>query len=152
MLDPLAASDILADLGYMLAPVAGSIGGVAAKERGDVFSTLMDGAKDEDGGSGSNIDIAIEKAVIGFFDRYSKEKQRELFSQLAKITMVIMPDGKEPRLSDIFQAHFRGRVKSMYRWFFFAMKTQFEDFFSGQDGAISRAVEKVMGTVGQPTS
>lgn len=142
MLDPLVASDVLSDLGFLLAPVLGPIGGVMAKEKGDLLETVLDGADDDDGG-GSRIDEAIEKAVMGFFDRYSKEKQRELFKIMAKQTFVIMPDGSEPLLTSVFSIHFRGRLKSLYSWFLFAMKTQFKDFFSGQDDVISRVVDKM---------
>ena len=139
MLDPLSAADILADLGYILAPVIGSMGGVFAKEKGDLIEKAMEGFEDGD----TNIDVALEKAVMGFFDRFSKEKQRELMAIMARQTMVIMPDGKEPVLKDVFSAHFRGRIKALYRWFLFAMKVQFKDFFSGQDDAMSRVLAKV---------
>jgi len=144
MLDPLKASDILADLGYLLAPVVGSLGGTLVKEKGDLLERAMDGFGDDDK---TSIDTAIERAVTGFFDRFSKDKQRELMDLMAKQTMVIMGDGKEPRLSDMFSTHFRGRVKSMYRWFFFAIKVQFKDFFTGLDGDIGHAVQQALARV-----
>ena len=144
MLDPLIAADIIADLGFILAPVIGSIGGVAAKERGDLLGNLMDGVGMGDDGdiSESSIDTAIEKAVIGFFGRMSKAKQRELFALLIPVTMIVNPDGSEPKLSASFTNHFRGRTKSMYLWFAFAMRSQFTDFFIGLEDAMSRALKK----------
>jgi len=136
MLDPLTAADVLADLGFILAPVAGSIGGVLTKERGASLGSLLDGVKGEgeEGaglGEGSSIDVAFEKAVLGFFERFSKEKQREIIALMSKQTTVLMSDGKEPQLPTIFSMHFRGRLKSMYRWLVFAMRVQFKDFFDG---------------------
>jgi hypothetical protein len=37
----------------------------------------------------------------------------------------------------------------MYRWFGFAMKVQFKDFFSGLDGGMSQFVAKVAGRVAE---
>lgn len=145
MLDPLVATDLLADIGQVLAPTLGALGGILAKEKGDTLSKVLDGFEPEDN---TNIDSAVEKAVVGFFQRFDKAKQREFISILAKVTMVVMPDGKEPRLQDVFQIHFRGRVMSLYKWFAFALKVQYQDFFSGTSIDISRVVQKV----GQATS
>lgn len=167
MLDPLIAADILADIGYLLAPVAGSIGGVLAKE-GSSIKGMLDGVdlpddegnddegnddEDDDGHSlspNSSIDVAVEKAVMGFFDRFTKKKQRELIGFMAKQTFVVQEDGKSPRMTAVFNDHFRGRLGAMYRWFAFAMGVQFSDFFTGQGGGISRALDKVkaMGGMG----
>ena len=72
----------------------------------------------------------------------TKAKQRELFGLMIPMTMIVESDGKEPKLSANFTAHFRGRPKSMYLWFAFAMKTNFRDFFSGLDGVMSRVLKK----------
>ncbi len=157
MLDPLIAADILADLGYLLAPVAGSIGGVFIKEKDASLGSILDGVGDDGGDDeeaglspDSSIDVAIEKAILGFFERFSKQKQRELMGTMSKQTFVIQPDGNEPRLPKIFSDHFRGRIKPMYQWFAFAMKVQFRDFFTGQGDGMSRALDKVksMGGMG----
>ena len=124
-LDPLIAADIIADIGFILAPV---IDGVDSD--GDA------------GDSGSSIDSAIERAVIGFFGRMTKAKQRELFGLMIPMTMIVESDGREPKLSANFTAHFKGRPKSMYLWFAFAMKVQFKDFFSGLEDAMSRVLKK----------
>lgn len=149
MLDPLVAADMLADLGYLMAPVVGPLGGLLATSKGDMLASLMDAdvedSEDDDETSVSTkgLDVALEKAVKGFFDRFTKAKQREFMGILAKNTLVIQPDGNEPKLDKVFSPHFRGRIKSMYLWFFFAMKTQFKDFFSGQENAMSRAFDRV---------
>ena len=158
MLDPLIAADIIADLGFILAPVAGAIGGVVVKEKGTSLGSLLDGTgaadlgesggedgelDDDEDMSGSNIDVAFERAVIGFFGRFSKAKQRELIDIMMKQTSVIMPDGKAPALASIFRVHFKGRIAAMYRWLGFAMKVQFKDFFTGPGGGISAALAQV---------
>lgn len=141
-LDPLIAADIIADLGFILAPVIGSVGGVAAKERGDLLGNLMDGVDiDVDLGE-SSIDSAIERAVIGFFGRMTKAKQRELFGLLMPVTMIVNPDGSQPNLEANFTQHFRGRPKAMYQWFAFAMRSQFSDFFTGLGDVMSLARKK----------
>jgi hypothetical protein len=145
MLDPLTAADILADLGYILAPVMGSLTGVFAKGKDDMLSKAMDGTFED--GEGSDLGESLERAIIGFFDRISKEKQRELFALMAKQTMVMLPDGNEPNLSTIFNTHFRGRVKSLYLWFGFAMKVQFKDFFTGAGGGISDVLAQMAAKV-----
>ena len=145
-IDPLIAADIIADIGFLLAPVIGALGGVAAKGRGDILGAIMDGGDSDgdgdEGDSNSTIDSAIERAVIGFFGRMTKAKQRELFGFMIPVTMIVESDGKEPKLSANFTAHFRGRPKAMYLWFAFAMKTNFSDFFSGLDDVMSRVLKK----------
>lgn len=168
MLDPLVAADIIADLGFILAPVAGAIGGVVVKEKGASIGSLLGGVdpeaasetekSDEDkdleeldeelGLSGlspdSAIDVAFERAVLGFFGRFSKEKQRELIDIMAKQTMVINSgENTQQHLPGIFRAHFKGKIGEMYRWLAFAMKVQFKGFFTGQDGATSGVLDKL---------
>lgn len=140
MLDPLEAGDILADLGYLLAPVLGPLGSMMASVKGDLIKGIMDGFKDGEGPEGETLGQALDKAALGFFDRVTKEKQRELMAAMAKMTMVVIQEGKEePELSTIFTTHFRGRVKNMYEWFFFAMRTQFDDFFTGLGTGMSQS-------------
>ena len=145
MLDPLVASDLLADLGFVLAPAIGALGGVLVKEKGDGLGKLLDGTAEESD-EDSNIDDAVEKAVIGLFGRFSKAKQRELISILQKVTIVVLPDGKEPRLQDIFTVHFRGRLKSLYLWLAFALKVQYQDFFSGMNIDFNQLAQKMTPT------
>lgn len=141
MLDPLVATDLLADIGQVLAPSLGALGGILAKEKGDTLSKVFDGFEPEEQ---TNIDSAVEKAVVGFFQKFTKEKQRELIGVLAKVTVIVMPDGKEPRLQDVMQIHFRGRLKTLYKWLAFALKVQFQDFFSGTEFDIGPVVRKVV--------
>jgi len=144
MLDPLTAADILADLGQLLGPSLGSLGGVLATQKGGTIENLMEGFEE---GEGDSVASALEKAIKEFFSRFSKEKQRELIGAMMKKTMIVMPDGKEPPLTGLFNTHFQGRTKAMYQWFFFALKVQFKDFFSGLDGGIGRVIGQAVGRV-----
>ena len=146
MLDPLTAADIIADVGYILAPVMGALGGMLASGKKDVIASVLDG-EDAEGSAPEGSEVAIEKAVLGFFERFGKAKQRELIALLSKMTLVVMPDGTEPNLEKVFAAHFRGRVRALYRWFWFALKTQFGDFFDGQGTDMNRALAQVAAAV-----
>ena len=126
MMDPLDAGDMIADIGKVFGP---SLGALAS---GDSNTGLLDADGD-----------SLGKAISSFFDKVTKEKQREILSAMSKLSYVIMPDGSEPKLSSVFNAHFRGRVSSMYKWCFFAMKVQFADFFSGLETAISQLQSRV---------
>jgi hypothetical protein len=149
MLDPLLATDLLTDLCQLLAPALGALGGVLVKERGDVLQKALDGF---DADEKTNIDVAFERAVLGFFGRLDKAKQREWIAMLTKVTMLVLPDGKEPMLSPIFLKHFQGRVFAMYKWLAFALKVQYRDFFSGTDLGIGQIVQKAMAMYGSQST
>lgn len=145
MLDPLLATDLLTDLCQLLAPALGALGGVMVKEKGDILQKALDGFEADDK---TNIDTAFERAVLGFFGRLDKAKQREWIGMLAKVTMLVLPDGKEPMLGPVFTKHFQGRIFAMYKWMAFALKVQFRDFFSGTDLGIGQIVQKAMAVYG----
>lgn len=133
MLDPLIATDMVADLGHLFGPSLGALGGALLSE-GESVQKLMDRG-------GENLGIALEKAVIEFFSRFEKGKQQEFISQLSEITFVKQGD-KEVKLSSILSIHFRGRVASLYKWLGWTLKVQFGDFFSPFGTAISRVVQR----------
>jgi hypothetical protein len=140
-MDPFEATDLLADIGQILAPSLGALGGFLAKETGDALSKVFEGFEaDED----TNIDHAIERAVVGFFKQFDKAKQREFIAALSKVTVVQVAEGKEPNLKDVFSSHFRGRIKSLYQWLGFALKVQFSDFFQGAGLDIGQLVRRAV--------
>ena len=145
-LDPLEAMDLLADLGQILAPAIGAIGGPLLQSENPLQKALGVEVQSEDGDTDS-MNRAIGEAVNAFFSRVTKEKQRELINILAKKTMVVMPDGKEPRLLDVFQTHFTGRTKCIYQWVKFALGAQYGDFFTGSAGdTVQSIVQKAQAT------
>jgi len=48
---------------------------------------------------------------------------------LAKQCEVVKGPNEAPRLSDIFDVHFQGRIKHWFSWVTWAAKTQYSDFF-----------------------
>lgn len=149
MMDPLLATDLLTDLCQLLAPALGALGGVLVKEKGDVLQKALDGFEESDK---TNIDVAFERAVLGFFGRLDKTKQREWIDMLAKVSVLITSEGKEPGLSTVLRKHFQGRVFAMYKWLAFALKVQFRDFFSGTDLGIGQIVQKAMAVYGSQST
>ena len=138
MLDPLTATDMVADLGFIFGPSLGALGSALLKETGssaDTFKKLMD-----EGGEG--LGDALEKAVLEFFARFDKSKQREFINTLADVTYVKQGD-KEVKLSSILSIHFRGRIGSLYKWLGWALKVQFGDFFSPLRGAIKHVAQRM---------
>jgi len=136
MLDPLVATDLLADLGDILgSPLAALGSGIGGD---DQIKALLDG-----GASEESFGPALERAVSEFFKRFSKGKQREIINTLAKVTFVEKGSGEAPRLDAIFAVHFRGRIGTLYKWLGFALKVQFRDFFSLSAPAIAYAVRKM---------
>ena len=86
---------------------------------------------------GKQFGDALEKAVVEFFARLDKVKQREFISLLSDVTYV-MHGGKEVKLSSVLTMHFRGRIGSLYQWLGWALKVQFSDFFSRLADATNR--------------
>lgn len=143
MLDPMVASDLLADLMAILAPAAASLGGLAAlgKDVRSAFNELSGPAE----GSNPLLDKVapgIERAAAAFFQRFDKQKQREMISILSKVTHVGIGEKKVP-LDGVFSVQFRGKMGALYRWLWFALKVQYKDFFSSAGGAIAAAVRNL---------
>jgi hypothetical protein len=137
MLDPLTATDMVADLGFIFGPSIGALGGALLKSDGSAaesFKRLMD-----EGGEG--LGGALEKAVLEFFARFDKVKQREFINTLADVTYLKQGD-KEIKLSSVLTVHFRGRVAALYKWLGWALKAQFGDFFSPLETAIGHVVQR----------
>lgn len=137
MLDPLTATDMVADLGFVFGPSLGALGGALLSESGgggDVVERFM-----QEGGE--SFGTALEKAVLEFFARFDKAKQREFINTLADVTFVKEGD-KEVKLSAVLAIHFRGRIASLYKWLGWALKVQFGDFFSPFGTVIARAAQK----------
>jgi hypothetical protein len=134
MLDPLVATDMVADLGHLLGPSLGALGGALLSDPGDGAKKLMDEG-------GEALGAGLEKAVVEFFSRFDKAKQREFIAQLGEVTYLVTGD-KEVKINAVLSMHFRGRVGSLYKWMGWALKVQFEDFFSPFGIAISRVVQR----------
>jgi hypothetical protein len=132
MLDPLTATDLLADISSIVVPSLAALGGkVSPDELKEVLASDAD-APDLGG--------AYERAAVLFFQRFDKTVQRAVISKLATVTAVVLEPNKEPMLDSILAVHFKGRIGALYQWLFFALKVQFGDFFVGMVPAIQSAV------------
>ena len=141
-LDPLTASDMLTDLSKAIAPALGAVGGkvLAKKDSKNALDELLGGAEGEE--DAQALAEAYERAIMGLVDRLDKATFRAMVNELAQVTSVKKGDGW-PELKPVMAIHFRGRIKSFYKWFFAALKIQFADFFSGLSPAIAHAAQQV---------
>ena len=127
MLDPFTAADMANDVARIMTPLLG--GAMGLKD----LQGLMDKEADPQ-------QLAVLQTGLGaFFKEFTKEQQREIMSQLSKVTMV-KRDGALMPLEEVFLIHFTGKIGAMYQWLAFALKVQFEDLFKGLGTVISRAV------------
>lgn len=138
MLDPLVATDMLADLGKILGPSMAAMAAGLGKGGQDQISAVIEGGNDASEAFGPG----LERAIAGFFERVSKEKQREFINTLAAVTFVVKDNGEAPALKAIFAVHFRGRIGALYKWLGFALRVNFQDFFSSMAPVIAVAAQK----------
>lgn len=116
MLPPKKARRILVEMTKVIGP---ALGGIAGK--GDL-GKLMD--SDVSG-------IDWQAAISGLTEKLSDEMLDDHMSEFAKVTQVT---GKG-YLSEVFDAHFTGAVDSMFKWYWFALKVNFGNFFSALESA-----------------
>ncbi len=135
MLDPLVANDMLVDIIKTIGPSVGAILGSLgeADSKDDALNTKISSE-------------SMQAAFVEFSTRVSKIQLRETMNVLARKTEVQVGDTAK-MLDSVFADHFRGRIGLMYRWFYFALKVQFADFFLYMGPAIARATQAA-GTAG----
>ena len=140
-LDPFDATDVLRDLGYVISPVIGALGGAVAGDKkllaaiGD--KTKMKDLTDEESDDSTPWGGASERALMGFFDNFSNSFQRELIEKMSAVTTVRQGDRDTP-LDVAFPIHFRGKTMLLYKWLFASLKMQFGDLFEGIAPLISK--------------
>lgn len=54
-----------------------------------------------------------------------------LCDTFAKVTDVQLPDGRSPRLADVFDLHFSENYLEMFEWLAFCLEVNFSSFFRG---------------------
>lgn len=145
MLDPLTASDLLLDLTSIFGPGVGAVisGIIKSPDSRGAIQQLWNGvnakgkAVEEDSAAAPasesfNVQDLLgdnlERAVVDFLGRITREKQREIIDTLMGVSSVKKGE-KWPELRSVFDVHFRGRPKAMYAWLGFALSTQYKDFF-----------------------
>lgn len=128
MLPPLEAHDMLVDLGVSVLP---SLGNVFAAFVGTEDPEQSSEAKDlweaiQDASNPDQMAKAFESLAVSLAK--NKGLFRDMIDKLSRQTMVRLDDDREPRLSDVFNTHFRGQLPAMYKWLAFALEVQFGNF------------------------
>jgi hypothetical protein len=77
----------------------------------------------------SQKDIKIGSVIGGAVERLSGDDLDWAISTLSKQCDVVKGPNETPRLADIFDVHFQGRVRHLFAWLTWAAKGQFADFF-----------------------
>lgn len=133
MLDPLTSGDLLLDLTDIFGPALSAVGsalGSSVLKSSDpkaAIKQLLDGE-----GDGAGLDVLgdnLERALVQLINKLDKAKQREIIGLLTSVTSVKKGENEWPSLDSIFTVHFQGRIKAMYQWLVFAVRTQYGDFF-----------------------
>lgn len=70
---------------------------------------------------GRGLDI-LGKAAAELLERATEAELRAIYQPLAEETRVRREDGKAPKLSEVFDVHFAGRLDSFARWLAFALE------------------------------
>jgi hypothetical protein len=65
-------------------------------------------------------------AIMGALDEKDLLYLTDLF---AKLTLVTMPDGKQPILANVFDTHFEKKYGNMVLWLIFCLETNFSELF-----------------------
>lgn len=123
-LDPMEAIDLTRDLAEIIGvPLAAAGGSMMSKSKDDLMKLLAEDSPE----SSSTEGLDLGRAATLFFQRVTREKQREIVTMMRRITLVVK-DGKEIPLEGIFAIHFGGRTIELYKWLFAALKVQIGPF------------------------
>lgn len=107
---PLPASkgiDLTLRLGRILGPTLAEITKLAGQPAGEV--------------KGKGLDI-IGRAAAELFERATTDQLKAVWLPLAEETRVELEGGKKPKLSEVFDLHFMGRLDLFARWLTFALE------------------------------
>ncbi len=146
MLDPLTATDLLADIVGILGPALAALSG-ASGERDALAEALGSDPASATLSPGSS--VAVERAAVSFFARFSKVQQRQLIEAMSKVSFATVRGEndaeKEVQLSTAgaMSLVFRGRISLLYRWLGFALKVQYSDFFTAAGAALGPVLAKM---------
>jgi len=99
--------DLTLRLGRLLGPTLAEVTKLAGQPAGEV--------------KGKGLDI-IGRAASELFERATPEQLKAVWLPLAEETRVELEGGKRPKLSDVFDLHFGGRLDLFARWLVFALE------------------------------
>lgn len=73
---------------------------------------------------------AKESGILaGLLDGVDESLVEYVCDAISPNTVVVLSDGKKPRLSDIFDVHFAGEYDELIGWLQFAIEVNFSSFF-----------------------
>jgi hypothetical protein len=75
----------------------------------------------------------LSQGIFELAERLNEAEVGAVLDDFAKQTVVVMGD-REPRLSDMFDAHFAGRYDEMLLWARFCLEVNYASFFGGSSG------------------
>ncbi len=93
------------------------------------------GAIDDLGGNVSDVlnadvsKIGLGNMISGALDRMTDADLDWVNDLLSKQCEIVRGPNEAPRLVDVFDAHFQGRIRHWFSWVVWATKMQFADFF-----------------------
>ena len=87
-----------------------------------------------EGGLSGIMEMSVEKIglgnlITGAFSELSDKDLDWANDLLSRQCEVVLGPNEAPRLSDIFDVHFQGRIRHWFSWVTWAAKTQYADFF-----------------------
>jgi hypothetical protein len=103
---------------YEVTQLGGKEGRRLGARLGKVFVRLASGGAD------------VNAGLLHAFAGIDEDLVDLVCDKLSECTTVKMQNGKQPRLSDIFDEHFAGNYGEMLLWLRFAIRVNFESFLA----------------------
>lgn len=94
------------------------------------------------------LSAAIGPIVREFTDRISDEDLDWIMDALTGVTTISPGGEKTIQLRSVFDAQFKGKIGTMFKWFAFALEVQFSDFFGGSAGGLGQLLAGIKETLG----
>lgn len=129
MLDPEAAEDVVIDLFRLCGP---TIAGIIGKLEGKGLKGLMDLQINGD---------VIVSALRELSSTFDKQLYREVCAKLMSVTAVSIDGKKWPRLADVQNELYRGKLQEKWKWIGFALEVNFAGFFADISSGAGPALE-----------
>lgn len=122
-LGALEGRTMLVRLVKLLGPGVGSFVGGAGR-----------GALNPASGADSVLAMGAGEAIHELCARLDATELGQIMDVFAANTTVVISREQEPRLSDVFDAHFAGRYDAMLQWLRWCLEVNFASFFGGAAG------------------
>lgn len=109
---------------YIVTPLPTSKGIALTMRLGKILGPTLDGAAkltDQSAGVAKEQGLAL-KAIAEFLSRATEADLKAVHQPLAECTRLDLGGSEKPRLSDVFDVHFAGRLDLYARWLAFALE------------------------------